>query len=837
MVQLNSRLLMNLGVACTVFTPACKQREVMDRSGVLAADSQGVDGSHPWQIHGPHGESYLPDIFYADPSQNEQVMPLAPAGSKPQIDRLIYPTIGNPNLYIKDDTNGALTWVLRLELPIFSQLTLTAGDAGADTSDKPTGSGGADGLTFFLVSHKGRQAGGEGGQAIGDTAIDGKEIIRLSPTTVTTVPLDDAMPAVFKKRRTISVVFGPDAMQAVAAGLYDVRLEIRKGGQLVQDESGQGVFETQFNAVRVFDHGPESGQYSIVNVTDTQVTIGKSMRGKTLDKLQEFVTYLNGSSEPEIQRAAFMTFNGDLHNGGTPDNLLSGDVATDYMNEAQAIIAILKQLNLPIFLTVGNHDGYVATGQVPSMIAAKERRIGPDLQSVVQHAGTSAWPDFKWENYQSYLDSIADLPGGKHLDLFSGRFEQHAKGASWADSWTELADADRNMILYDGRYQWQRTYGPAYFSWTFGKNLYVSMNSFDLRQHRRTGWGMYTVNYGGNISPTQMEWITEELARGEAAGQDIVLLAHHDPRGGHNGSDFPYYFAQVDYNGMGLSAENYVNGEYVLPEICGKAPGWAKSDAVTLDCMHDGLQEWMRPDPEFDCEDDQRTAAGICDLKIFQPGADPTQRKHLWYSGYQLIEKMSTTPHLRTVLLGHTHYASYEMLQEGDELVPGRVILDAVTQKRLAATEVINPLRGLARLKASVTHSNQQPVFSAETLAQSGVVQENKEFILNFDSAGYKFNRHMAGASRELAIMRMTSNADLTTQKYGKSNYFGFTTFEILNKQDARSYDLPQINRVNFYINRGSGSFDKVKSIDLDRTSRVVGQDKANPVNQTFTMP
>jgi len=55
-----------------------------------------------------------------------------------------------------------------------------------------------------------------------------------------------------------------------------------------------------------------------VNVTDTQVSVGTAFEDKTLAKLREFVARVNASTDPTVRDAAFITFNGDLHNGGSP---------------------------------------------------------------------------------------------------------------------------------------------------------------------------------------------------------------------------------------------------------------------------------------------------------------------------------------------------------------------------------------------------------------------------------------------------------------------------------------------------------------------------------------
>src|SRR5438045_3226979 len=68
----------------------------------------------PWEVVSNKGETYLPNVFYADASQNEQIMPVALDGHT-MIDRMVYPTIGNPNLYTKGDANDQFMVVLRVE--------------------------------------------------------------------------------------------------------------------------------------------------------------------------------------------------------------------------------------------------------------------------------------------------------------------------------------------------------------------------------------------------------------------------------------------------------------------------------------------------------------------------------------------------------------------------------------------------------------------------------------------------------------------------------------------------------------------------------------------------
>src|SRR5262249_30211755 len=153
---------------------------------------------------------------------------------------------------------------------------------------------------------------------------------------------------------------------------------------------------------------------------------------------------------------------------------------------------------------------------------------------------------------------------------------------------------------------------PLFYSWKLGKNFYLSLNSFELRQHRRSGWGMYTVNYGGGISAVQMAWLDRELLRAKADGSGVVVLGHHGPRGGHHGKDSGYYVEQLDYKSVYQSPINYLVGSVFNPAVC-KLPDWALPRSQEEKCAHDGLQEWMRHDEEFDCSSNQRGPDGACD--------------------------------------------------------------------------------------------------------------------------------------------------------------------------------------------------------------------------------
>jgi hypothetical protein len=807
-----------VGSAAILSFAGCSADSGDDDSSGADVTTGGLTEDLPWEVTSDQGESILPNLFYAEASENEQVMPITVHG-RAQIDRLVYPTIGNPNLYTKSDPKDSFMAVLRIEEAAYAHLQPNASQAisGTTLSQLQLTEDDKNSLSFYLVDHSARHANTEANQAIG--AADGQHVIRIKPSSIRIQAVPSDMPAAFKARRTLRVIFDQGAMASVPPGFYDLRFEVKQGGTLVN--RGQPVYEFQYNAVRVYDKPAD--EYSVINVTDTQVSNGASFKARTLTRLQEFVQRINQTTDAAVRNAAFITFNGDLHNGGSPESVLTDAVAPTYNNEAASILDTIKELNVPIFLTVGNHDGYVATGQVPIALDP----LGNLLQGTINAANPKAWPNFSMDAYQAYLSKISNDPGGLHVDVFNGQFSRR-DGKTFTESWKPVAPAARNMVLYDGQHQWHRTYGPSYSSFSFAKNHYINLNSFDLRQHRRTGWGMYTVNYGGGMSRTQEQWLERQVARVEAVQadpKDIVLLAHHDPRGGHHGLDYPYLFPQVDYKGLPQVIRNFVTGDIINPKLCGVVPSFAQSDDFQVSCIHDGLQEWMLSDPEFDCLDADHGADGKCNLDAIK--ASP--QKSLYFSNLALIQLLATHPSIRTLLLGHTHYNALEVLQAGDEIVPAQ---SNMPQDQVAGLNVNNPVRAFSFFKKIIGSDD----FDPSQMSPGPVWSDNDDGVQLHAKAGPMFKRVVEGKGRELVVLRLTSNADITSQKFcvtpgNCKTMLGFSTFQVSKKNSA----LPQINQVTFFLNDGGGAFETVKSIDVPRTQKVARDTSNNPIAPLFT--
>jgi hypothetical protein len=768
----------------------------------------------PWEVVSRHDETYLANVFYADAIENEQIMPFTNEG-RPQIDRLVYPTLGNPNLYVKSDAEDELVIVLRLEDSAYAHLRPSVSpEVGSSRGVVTLAEDDQQSIDFFLVA-RAERASAE--SASGQVAKPG--VVAIKPTKILQNAEPAEMPAALKSRHTLRFVFDKAAMANVPAGLYDTRFEVKKGGQLFAN-----VYEYQYNSVRVFDAVDDA--YTALNVTDTQVSVGGEYTSLTADKLDDLVDGVNASTDPQAKNAAFITFNGDLHNGGSPGTLRQRAVAMTYADEAKRVVGALKRLNLPIFLTAGNHDGYAAIGHAPDLVKSFDARLGDTLEKVIDDQNNRPWPDYSWSDYDAFLSRTSGTPGGLHKDIFQGAFRRSV-GQTFSASFADVPRGDRNMILYDGFYQWQKTYGPLYASWTFGKNRWVSMNSYELRQHRRTGWGMYTVNYGGSVSKTQLEWLDRELARGKNADEDIVVLMHHDPRGGHHGLDFGYYSPTLEYRDIAQSTINYLLTDRLLPLVC-KQPEWSLSIEQRESCLHDGLQEWMAPDPELDAEGNA-----------------------FFLSGVELLKRLVKNPNARTLVLGHVHFNSLEVLRSGDEIVPNRLALDPVTTTKSAMIEVANPVRRmawedtLAPARAAPWRNVNLVQHLADANTAERVTVETSLDAHSFDAWRTQLDGMLANASRpgrmttmsrdvqseprELAILRFTSAADLTSQKYGTESVFGWSILHVTKQTSS-----PRINRLTYFMNAGADAFKRFETIDVDRTKSVKSRGAGNPVDDLF---
>ncbi len=136
--------------------------------------------------------------------------------------------------------------------------------------------------------------------------------------------------------------------------------------------------------------------------------------------------------------------------------------------------------------------------------------------------------------------------------------------------------------------------------------------------------------------------------------------------------------------------------------------------------MHDGLQEWMRPDPELDWRGVTARRDGVCDAS-----------KPQFLSGVELMKRISSNPQIRTFLLGHTHYNQLEVLQTGDELLPGKLPVGGSTSQMFATLEVQNPIRAHAFQQDNA--GTRAADYDTALLPMAAVTVKNDRFIAMMD--------------------------------------------------------------------------------------------------------
>lgn len=80
----------------------------------------------------------------------------------------------------------------------------------------------------------------------------------------------------------------------------------------------------------------------------------------------------------------------------------------------------------------------------------------------------------------------------------------------------------------DGLDYWRKYFGPCYYSFRFGGVHFQGVNSIDGPPERRDAFLIFGENYGGDLTPEQMAWISADLAGATGA---VVPFLHHNPMG------------------------------------------------------------------------------------------------------------------------------------------------------------------------------------------------------------------------------------------------------------------------------------------------------------------
>ena len=148
-----------------------------------------------------------------------------------------------------------------------------------------------------------------------------------------------------------------------------------------------------------------------------------------------------------------------------------------------------------------------------------------------------------------------------------------------------------------------------------------------------------------------------------------------------------------------------------------------------------------------------------------------------------MLELLAKQPALRTFLVGHTHYNELEVATTGSELVPYKLTGDDGALARFESWEATNPVRS-----------------GDGTVPESVIKSKNDLFYALYQHAAQRYARTLEGpAGRELAMIHLTSAADMASQTQNGASIFGFSVLHVTPREDARGYALPQINEITFF--------------------------------------
>jgi len=198
------------------------------------------------------------------------------------------------------------------------------------------------------------------------------------------------------------------------------------------------------------------------------------------------------TKELNFLKPDFGFISGDIVGGGNLsfdsvlfDGIIKGIIANpeqrdfdkmSYWNEYQSAVSWMRTLNFPVFTAVGNHDGFAS-------YKALNRK--------------STETNYRYSN--------------------------------------TLIGKESQPVLYDGKHFWRKTFGPLYYSFDFGKWHFVVLDTYEFRRFFRNGYGFLVPNHGGWMTRQQIGWLEMDLYAAARANKKIIMIGHHDPRGGAKG--------------------------------------------------------------------------------------------------------------------------------------------------------------------------------------------------------------------------------------------------------------------------------------------------------------
>jgi len=264
-----------------------------------------------------------------------------------------------------------------------------------------------------------------------------------------------------------------------------------------EDHSPAGVLLDAPNA--------ENKPYSFVIAGDIQ-------EGHDTPRFTRLLNYLaNAQQNPDsdLAKTKFVLMNGDLADAEATSSpaIAAANVfglwppRSPYKTEFKQIADRVRGFPKPFVAVPGNHDAYVGTGGIlnqwvsPCWLA---RLVGPHN------------PWVRW-----FGDANDVLPTLVNL---------------------RVPGLDRNCPpIYDGLAEWRYAFGLTSYAFSFRRERFVGLNSYNLRTEERSAVGFVVPNWGGGVRTKDWEWFDHALTEADRAPAENVashtfVFMHQDPR-------------------------------------------------------------------------------------------------------------------------------------------------------------------------------------------------------------------------------------------------------------------------------------------------------------------
>ena len=494
----------------------------------------------------------LGDLNYANVQDNEEAQTL-PIPTR--INEIIYPTLGFPSLLKRGQSFSIILQLsdearLNLERNLTQaqyEIYLTSGYREPPKKKIPKGFEKKFTSYFDFIEH---QPGAE------EYFTSFLYMQKLEPERINFSVATQFVKSEFFQGKLIIEARMPRDIPQEYNRVLDLEIKIKLGGETL-------LHDKQYHSMGLLE---EKEKYRFIHMADPQINnLDFNLNGPTFSHhedlaTQQFALY-QAIEEMNFINPDFALMSGDLVDGGNSYYNVGGMTAlftgfdmifgpytqtqdyhlgsSTYWNEFSSIIKFIRQLSFPVFSAIGNHDGYASYEKMNNSKTVKD----------VEYSGVSL-----------------------------GREEQ--------------------KVIFDGKHYWRKMFGPLYYSFDFGMWHFVVMDTFDLERFFRLSYSNFASNNGGWVSKEQLAWLETDFKAASDRGQNIILVGHHDPRGGAKGmfyDDERYRFPRRRV--LKLDDELWYHLKQYKENSLYAAQEWAgvktEIDSPTIDLYFDSAKELL----------------------------------------------------------------------------------------------------------------------------------------------------------------------------------------------------------------------------------------------------